>query len=119
MSTHTELIERNTMYGVYGILCDEIIIDRPKQGRLHLSESFGGMDDLCGGSYRWRHGTVVSLLPGDTLESLRAGKWNEFCTLYDAVTDGYDPDRPILNWPGYMIARVAELALKNAEESET
>lgn len=108
----TTLIEQGTNNGAYDMLCTEIIIDHPKHGRLLLVEGFGGVDSLAGGAYRWQHGIVAQLQPGDTLASLHGDGWNDYCNLYQAVVQGYDDSRPILDWTGAMIKSCAEKALR-------
>jgi hypothetical protein len=67
------------------------------------------MDSLAGGMVRWRHGRVIKLLATDTFEELD-GAWNECCTILNTASHGYDTDRPLLEWSGDAIDRVANAA---------
>ena len=103
------IVEQRITTGAYNFNREEIIIESA-HGRLLISEGFGG-GDLEGQQYRWRHGTVIKLMPEDTFDSLEAGNWNECTGLYQAVTQGHDDTRPMLEWSGYAI----ENFVKNAK----
>lgn len=107
----TTIIEKRTVSGQYDLNCDQMIIDHPKHGRLLLAEGFGGMDSPAGGMYRWCHGIVVKLQVDDSFASLEAGEWNDYCNLYQAVIQGYDKSRPVLQWDGNMINSVVTSAV--------
>lgn len=108
--TAAKLIELNDREGAYGMYRTEIIIAHPKHGLLYLSQGYGGEQELAGGAYRWRHGIVAELLPGDTLESLAVADWNEYMSCLGAVQLGIDPERLHLAWTGHMIQNCAEAA---------
>jgi len=97
------LIEKRETEGAYGMISESMIVDTDKHGRLLVSDGFGGMDNQAGGMYRWKHGTVTQLQPDDSFETLSAD-WNDFVTIEQAARQGYDPNRPVLEWPGHMIA---------------
>lgn len=88
----------------------EAIVDHPEHGRLLIAQGYGGNNDLRGGAYRWEHGSLFSLRPGDTFARLEGGEWNDEVNLYQAVVHGHDESRPVLEWPGYMMAAMAESA---------
>ena len=108
--TTSKIIEKRTVKGAYDLDQDQMILDHPEHGRLLLIEGFGGMDSPIGGMYRWIHGTTIQLQSADTFESLDKGGWNYFINLFGAVINGYDPDRPVLNWSGNMINSCATSA---------
>ncbi|MFQ5589572.1 MAG: hypothetical protein ACE5HE_00275 [Phycisphaerae bacterium] len=93
----------------YGIPGAEAIIDMAGQ-RILIAQRFGGMGTLRGGSCRWEHGIAVQLQDGDTFAFLEEGEWNEDTTLMQAVLAGHDNDRPVLDWTGDRIAKVARSA---------
>lgn len=105
-----KILERKSGRGQYDMVCKAMIVEHPAHGRLLLVEGFGGMDKPQGGVYRWEHGLVFRLQPEDTLESLHTGAWNEGTTLYQAVVHGYDDSRPLLDWNGHAIRKLAEAA---------
>lgn len=104
-----KLIEQQTHEGVYGLPHTVAIVEHPEQGRVLIAEGFGGMDDLSGGNYRWRHGVACQLQVTDTLDALDQAR-NECCTIIEAALSGHDPDRPLLNWSGDEITEVARAA---------
>ena len=91
----TKLIEAEKVERDYGFTGTNAIVESDGK-RLLICDGFGGMDSLQGGAVRWRHGMAIELKPEDTIESLRAGEWNETTTHWDAVIHGRDKDRPIL-----------------------
>lgn len=112
-TTALQVIESEQYEAEYEMKATRAIIEHPKHGRILLAQGFGGLDDICGGAIRWRHGIAVQLQPGDTLHSLRSCEWNDTTSLYLAVVQGYDASRPILEWSGKKItsqARIAGLA---------
>lgn len=104
------ILERSNERGAYGMPAETMIVEHPEYGRLLLVEGYGGESQPMGGAYRWEHGVACRLRPGDTLESLHAGAWNEGTTLYQAVVAGYDDTRPVLDWTGHMVRKVADAA---------
>lgn len=111
MTTQTTitLVESDTINGQYDMPLTIAIVDT-QDGRLLVSQAFGGMDTMAGGAVRWRNGIAVKLQPTDTLASLRAGEWNEHTSLMDAVLGGHDNSRPVLDWSGRHIADIADKA---------
>ena len=104
--------EKKTAEGVYAMIITSIIIDTDKHGRVLLSEGFGGMGSINGGMYRWRHGIAISLKPDDTMEKLESMEWHDGMSYLNAIYYGLDDDRPILEWPGYLIEKVAIKAIR-------
>lgn len=102
-----KLIESENVERDYGMRGTNAIVEVDGK-RLLICDAFGGIDSLDGGAVRWRHGVMIQLQSSDTLESLRAGKWNESVCLWDAVTHGHDDSRPILT--GESIADLAAIA---------
>lgn len=86
------LIDRTTIEGAYGFRFTRAIVDHPTNGRIILSEGFGGMDSLAGGAYRWRHGRAFRAGPHTTIESL------------DGDLDMLFED---LQWSGAAVAKLA------------
>ena len=99
------LVESALVDAEYGMLCRLAIVEHPKHGRLFIREGYGGEDSLAGGAIRWKHGLAIKLLPGDTLESLRATPDG-----YLDLVQGFDPDRPVLTWDGHSVEAVAHAA---------
>lgn len=103
----SKLIEKRTIEGMYEFAVEQMIIDTDKHGRILITEGYGGEDKMEGGQYRWKHGVAARLLPNDTFEVL-IGDWNDCTSVFEAVINGYDPDRPLLHdWTGHVIATVA------------
>ena len=101
-----KLVEKDNILGVYDFLQSIMIVDTDKHGRILLVEGFAG-NDIEGQMYRWKHGLAISIHNEDTLESLRAEKWNEYYTGYQVVTLCQDNDRPCLHWDGFVIDKLA------------
>jgi len=94
-----ELIEEFSRRGAYDMLQTLAIVDHHTHGRVLISQGFGGMDSLEGGTYRWKHGYVVKVSSTDTIEHLLA--------YGDAGFQNVDLlDR--IDWPGHVISKVAE-----------
>lgn len=108
--TKTTLIETRDVRGAYDMICRQAIIEHPTHGRLLLTEGYGGEDSLEGGAYRWRHGVLAKLQPGDTLAALEAAEWNPVLSHLGAVLEDCDPDRPVLAWDGHSLEAVARAA---------
>lgn len=107
----SKLIEQDTNQGQYDLPCQEMIVELTDGRRMYLLEGFGGMSDLEGGQYRWRHGIAIQILPTDTLESLRADTGEYNTTSYDRLVHGYDEQRPVQEWPGTIIDSIASAAV--------
>lgn len=107
-----KLVEKDTLTGQYDINYDRMIVDSVKSGRLLLIEGFGGIDTLDGGTYRWKHGIAIQLKPGDTLESLDDTEWNDYYSTYQVVAQGQDDSRPVLQWDGFAIEKLARSVQK-------
>lgn len=108
-ATKPRVIESETLNGQYDMGCCQAIIDHPSRGRLLLREGFGGMDELSGGAYRWRHGWVIRLLSDDTLASLRQDHPDYLGdSILDVAMRFDDPLRPVLGWDGVVIDRLAK-----------
>lgn len=103
----TTMIETRTGEGLYGLPTTMMIVEHPTHGRLLVSDGYGS-DAMGAYMYRWRHGLVAKLQPGDTLESLGSEQWNEGTFLLSAVMTGHDASRPILEWTGECIERLAD-----------
>lgn len=101
------LVEWEHVAREYGFNGTQAIFDHPKHGRLFITDGYGGENTMSGGSVRWRHGMAIKLLAGDTLDSLRETPWNDYGDLYDAVINGYDDTRPVMDWHGPVIEALA------------
>lgn len=108
----TKLIERNTLTGDYNLPLQEMIVELSNGRRVYLIEGFGGMSSLEGGQNRWRHGVAVQILPADTLDSLSEDSGDYYVGSYTRMMNGYDKQRPILDWDGWVIDRVATSAIE-------
>lgn len=95
-------VERD--YGFKGV---EAIVDHPTHGRLYVRHGFGGMDTLEGGQVRWKHGLAIQLRQNDTFADLDADWNDQGVDVRQAMTNGYDASRPVLQWDGYMVANLA------------
>jgi hypothetical protein len=107
-----ELIECDVNPGLYNLPCQEMIVELSNGTHVYLSEGFGGMDELMGGQYRWQHGIAVKLLPTDTLASIRVDDGAVLLSNFDRMVHGYDTERPLLDWSGSKIGKIAEEATK-------
>jgi hypothetical protein len=108
LTKETSIVEIVYQVGAYGFAVRSAIIDHPQHGRLLIAEGWGTAGGLGGEMYRWLNGLCVKLRPGDTFASLRAGRWNEGCSLLDAVLHGVDYTRPMQTWDGREIDTMAE-----------
>jgi len=104
----TKIVEKETLERAYGFQGVQAIIDHDKHGRLLVLDGFGGMDTLQGGAVRFRHGMVIRLKNTDTLSNLKNQNWNNHESLLSAVLQGCDDDRPVLDWSGSMVSKLAE-----------
>lgn len=102
----TKLIAKRTAEGAYGFTTESIILDTDTHGRLLITDGWGG-NDLEGQMYRWRQGYAIQLKSYDTFETLEKS-WNDLYTTLEVVLQGQDPNRPILNWRGSVIANLAK-----------
>lgn len=98
-----KLVKRN--YDFNGVIA---IIDSDKYGRQLIQDGYGGESTLRGGAVRFEHGFINNILITDTLDIIINGDWNDFTGLLDAVSMGYDKSRPLLNWDGFVISKIAE-----------
>ena len=110
-----QVIEWTVTKGQYDLRCETAIVQHSTHGRVLIAQGYGGLLDLRGGAYRWQHGIACQLQPGDTLQSLSETPWNDQVSLYDAVINGYDDRRPMIDLgagvaSAYIIAKAAELA---------
>lgn len=103
----TILIESRITDGQYGLSREMMIVDHPVHGRLLLAEEYGGELELRGGGYRW--GSAFRLQAGDTFAALDED-WNESTTILEAVHACCDTARPWLDWPPFIVARIAAFA---------
>lgn len=102
------VVEQYTRSGQYDMPRNLAIIDHPTHGRLLLVQGFGGMGSPSGGAYRWRHGLVARVCPGDTIDGLRSEPWAEGVSVMDALLHGESgTGRELLDWPGYAIETFA------------
>jgi hypothetical protein len=103
----TTLIEKETTAGAYDFDTTAMILDTDTMGRILITDGWGG-DDINGFCYRWKHGIAVQLKADDTFSTL-AEPWNDMASIYQAVTNGYDEERPILvDFNGHAIAAIAK-----------
>ena len=102
----TTLIEKRATEGRYEMITEAMILDTDTQGRILITDGYGG-DDVNGFCYRWKHGIAVQLKPSDTFVDLNKD-WNDCTSTYQAVVNGYDNSRPVLDWSGHVIASIAK-----------
>lgn len=102
----TTLIEKRAQEGRYGMTTESMILETNTHGRLLISDGWGG-DALNGECYRWRQGFAIQLKADDTFAALDKN-WNESMSTIATAMDGYDPERPILDWPGHAIDAIAK-----------
>lgn len=80
-------------------------------GRMYITEGFSKNH----GYYTWLDGLAAFVKEGDTIESLSKTIWNKYGTTHlEAILHAYDSERPICEWPNYMIEEVAIAAIKNS-----
>lgn len=101
------VVETRSVKRDYGFTGTEAIVDHPAHGRLLVCDGFGGKDSMQGGAVRFEHGVVIKLRNDDDFASLDAD-WNESTSVIDAAMHGYDDSRPVLEWSGFMVKRLAE-----------
>lgn len=96
-----KLIESQTKWGAYGLMCDEAIINHHKYGLIYITECFYDR-------YSWEYGMAVKLQPGDTLDSLcETAETRGMHSVKERMMEGYDDDRPILDLHGESIEKIA------------
>jgi hypothetical protein len=105
MTTKCTLIETTRVDADYGMLATLAIVEHPTHGRIFIREGYGGEDTLAGGAIRWRHGLAIRIQPADTLESLRRDP-----ETYLNLVQGFDAERPVLDWDGTSVEAVARAA---------
>ena len=105
------VIETMRTEGQYGLPADEMIVELNDGRRVWLLEFYGGENTAEGGCYRWRHGLAIQVMPTDTLTSLHtdSGEWDNTHSR-NAIVGGYDTRRPLIEWDGAEIERVATTA---------
>lgn len=99
-------IDADSVPGRYNLGCDRWIIEREGQ-RMLITQGYGGEHTLDGGQIRWKHGAAYQLRDGDTFQSLKGEYFNDIMDGLDAVLNGLDNSRPLLNWSGHVIEQVA------------
>jgi hypothetical protein len=102
----TTLIEKREQEAQYNMTTESMILDTDTHGRLLITDGWGG-DDVNGYCYRWRHGLAIQIKTDDTFEVLDR-PWNEWTDTINAVLTGNDPERPILDWNGFAIEKIAK-----------
>ena len=105
MSKNT-VVEHRELNGAYGFKCRQAIVDHHKDGRILITQGWGG-NDIDGECYRWRHGLCVQLHPADTFAVLDQD-WNDCVSIMEAATNCYDDSRPLLDWPEMGIVKLAQ-----------
>lgn len=107
-----KVVERRTVKRDYDFDGVEAIIDHPKHGRLFICDGFAGVGSLRGGAVRWEHGFVAKLKADDTFAALDAEDQRYVCpqALLSVIEAGQDDERPILEWDGHAVDRVAKAA---------
>jgi hypothetical protein len=103
----TKLVEKRSIKGRYDFKTASMILDTDTMGRILIVDGWGG-DDINGFCYRWRHGLAIQLQIGDTFDILSSTPWNDTMSRWDAVRQGCDPDRRILDFNGFAIAAIAK-----------
>lgn len=99
----TTLIDADTKIGAYDMHIARMLVDHAELGRLLISQGFGGMDKLCGGAYRWRHGIALSVPADATLASLDKE---------DAECGPLSETHPMIDWDGVVIDKIAQALRK-------
>jgi len=114
MSKYTVLSKLTSLDGEYSMRCNCAIIKQKQTGKkYYIADGFGGMDQLCGGMYRYRHGVMIGLLDSDEegvekfLEKMKNEMVNEYTTKLELMLEGYDDQRPIIDIEGVKIQAIA------------
>lgn len=102
-----KLIEKENTEREYGFDGINAIIESEKHGKLLIIDGFGGIDDLEGGSVRFKHGMVVKLKDNDTLSSLNKTVGCYYPTLMNDVCRGKNSGRPVMDWDSWTIENTA------------
>lgn len=103
-----EVVEKRSVERAYGMTGTEAIIIKDGQ-KMFVCDGFGGVDDLCGGAVRWRHGMAIRLKSDDTFSTLDADYNAHMSVLGLALTDS-DPERPMLPLDRFHIEAIAKKA---------
>ena len=101
-----KLIEQDSFDGLYDFDVNEMIVELEDGARVYLVEGYGGEQSVIGGAYRWSQGAAYKIKLDDDITSL-----HDDMEGYSRMINGYDADRPILTWPGSMIAVVTKAAI--------
>jgi hypothetical protein len=104
------IVEKENVKMDYGMTGINAVIDHPEHGRLFISDGFGGVGTMQGGCVRWTHGMAIKLKSDDTLEKIKSLPWNDFIGNFEAMLEGYDNERPVMEWSGHIIESVAKSA---------
>jgi len=104
-----KIIESDVNKAEYDIDCIRMIVENEKGERYYMQEGFGGMDTMSGGYVRWRHGLIIRIKQGETFSTFEK-MWNEGTTHRSAMLNGYDDERPVLEWSGHTIEKIANAA---------
>ncbi len=87
-----KLIEQQNVTRDYDFNGVKAIVDTPT-GRVYIEDGFGGQDSIAGGCVRWRHGLIIDVPAGTTLDDLNTVEDGFMATLYERVknthVDGY------------------------------
>ncbi len=102
------VLEQRSVEREYGMGGTEAIVIKDGE-KLLLTDGFGGIDDLRGGTVRWCHGKALKLKDGDTFETLDA-EFNAYFSVMDRALKAMDPERPLLSLHGRQIEAIAEKA---------
>jgi len=106
----TKLIEHESVERDYGFKGTDAIVEANNGDRYLIRDGFGGIDTMAGGAVRWRHGMAVKLQPSDTIDSLKSEKWNDETSLWHAVVNGFDDNRPLVLIDPTNMAKAAGIA---------
>lgn len=82
----------------------QLIIDDEKHGRVLVSEG------ICpkSGVINFNFGFVAKLKHDDTFDYLENTKWNDTETLFSAVVNDYDDERPVFDWGSIIVKKYAQ-----------
>lgn len=102
------VLEKRLVKRAYDLDGIEAIIVKDGE-KIFICDGFGGVDDLCGGAVRWRHGMAIRLKSDDTFSTLDADYNAHMSVLGLALTDS-DPERPMLPLDRFHIEAIAKKA---------
>lgn len=94
MST-IRVIEFERARGSYDLPRIQAIVHTEEFGRLFITQTYSGENDLRGGMYRWDDSICIGILDTDTLETLNDPQLN-WMPLIDCSLNGYDEKRLII-----------------------